>query len=185
MWREQIKNVLWTHENFLDDTLFKQIRSKVLDTETVDIEQSNFKYKAHKGKLRDDSSITEPILHRLNLKYISLFGKMAPVKGLSSTQFIVKSFVPNESYYDLHMEDPKLYGDVAFMYYLTDEIDGALELPSFEFKLLPMENLCVIMKTGFMHKVNKCSGSRINITGWSYAVPSRLTKNTLKGYDQL
>jgi Rps23 Pro-64 3,4-dihydroxylase Tpa1-like proline 4-hydroxylase len=71
------------------------------------------------------------------------------------------------------------------MYYLTDEVDGALELPSFEFKLLPMENLCVIMRTGFMHKVNKCSGSRINITGWSYAAPSRLTKNTLKGYDQL
>jgi len=93
--------------------------------------------------------------------------------------------VPNESYYDIHKEDPKIYGECAFMYYLTDEIDGDLHLPAFDFKLTPMENLCVIMKTGVLHKVDKCSGSRFCITGWSFAPANRLTKNTLKGYERI
>ena len=50
-WREQIPNVLWTCENFLDKQSFNDIKKKVLKTETIDMEQSNFKYKAHKGRL--------------------------------------------------------------------------------------------------------------------------------------
>ena len=184
-WREQIPNVLWTCENFMDKQSFNDIKNKVLSTETIDMEQSNFKYKAHKGRLRDDPTITEPFIQRLNFKYLSLFKKSAPARNLSSTQFIVKSFVPNESYYDIHKEDPKIYGDCAFMYYLTDEIDGDLHLPSFNFKLTPIENLCVIMKTGVLHKVDKCSGPRLCVTGWSFAPASRLTKNTLKGYERI
>jgi hypothetical protein len=52
------------------------------------------------------------------------------------------------------------------MLYLTDEIDGAFCAEGLS--VLPKRNRVLITKVGFEHWVEKCSGTRLNITGWSF-----------------
>lgn len=99
-----------------------------------------------------------------------------------------KRFESDDSY-DIHAEDPKIYGDYAYILYLTDEVDGAIILPSerdhvtsngfremqgmFDISFAPKtisykpkKNTCIIMRTGIAHSVEPCSGMRDSIAGW-------------------
>jgi hypothetical protein len=107
--------------------------------------------------------------------------------------------------FDLHAEDVNIYGPMVFMLYLSDEVDGQLEIPTEEdakedwgkgfqdmvdnfpvqfspttISLLPKKNRCVVMSTGLAHRVRKCSGTRPNISGWPFFKLEQL--NTLSGW---
>jgi hypothetical protein len=104
-----------------------------------------------------------------------------------------KRFESNDSY-DLHAEDHKIYGEYAYILYLTDEEDGAIVLPSkddhvtsngfremqemFDISFAPetisynpKKNTCLIMRTGIAHSVESCSGRRDSIAGWPGFIP--------------
>jgi len=89
-----------------------------------------------------------------------------PAKDLEPMQLFAKKFTPS-SFIDKHKEDPEIYGDWVWMLYLTDETDG--ELCTDDMTILPKRNRLVVMRTGFDHWVNPCSGPRINISGWPFA----------------
>lgn len=96
-------------------------------------------------------------------KYIN---KTLPTEDLEPMQLFAKKFTTS-SRISKHKEDPKVYGDWVYMLYLTDENDG--ELCTDSLRILPKRNRLVLMRTGFEHWVEPCSGSRINISGWPFA----------------
>ena len=95
-------------------------------------------------------------------KYI---GKTLPTKDLEPMQLFAKKFTTS-SRIGKHKEDPEVYGDWVWMLYLTDEIDG--ELCTEDMRILPKRNRLVIMRTGFNHWVESCSGARLNLSGWPF-----------------
>ena len=185
MWEEILKDTVWAHEKFLDKKLFESLLKFVKKSPEIEINPSNAHYLAHTNKIRLKADYTDPILTKLNKQYQILIGKVTNTTGLSSLQFVSKYAEPNISRYDLHKESPSLYGECVFMYYLTDEKDGELEIPYLNFKFLPKKNTCLIMRNGPMHKVNPCSGRRYALTGWSFAPHTRIIKELRRGYDQL
>ena len=185
MWKEEIDGIFWTNYNFLDDEYINSVLKYSQQHGLVEIEQKDTHYEAYADSLRYKPEFTVPIISKLNEQYKILFNKQSQTIGLSSLQFVKKRFVPNKSFYKLHKEVPSIYGECVFMFYLTDEIDGDLVIPDFNYRITPKKNLCVIMKTGYSHLVENCTGERQVITGWSFAPPSRLTKNLRKNYDKL
>lgn len=185
MWKELISNVFWVNDNFLNDEYIDNVLKYIRNYSTVDIEQSNTHYEAYADSIRYKPEYSTPVLNVLNEQYDKIFGKKTQLTGMSSLQFATKRFIPNKSYYALHTEKPLLYGDCVFMFYLTDETDGDLVLPDFDFRITPKRNRCVIMRTGHPHLVEKCSGYRYCITGWSFAPHNRMTKNVRKNYDKI
>lgn len=103
--------------------------------------------------------------HFLLKKIGEQLGINLPSEELEPLQLFVKQFDEN-SFLDKHSEDPNLYGPYVWMLYLTDEIDG--ELCTDTVKIMPKRNRLVIMETGFDHWVEKCSGKRLNISGWPF-----------------
>ena len=99
-------------------------------------------------------------------KLSKLIGQEIPTDNLEPMQLFAKQFDKN-SFCAPHSEDPEYYGDWVFMLYLTDEVDG--ELCTESLKILPKRNRLVLMRTGFEHWVEKCSGARLNISGWPFA----------------
>tara|TARA_A100000164_G_scaffold347057_1_gene348183 strand:- start:2509 stop:3066 length:558 start_codon:yes stop_codon:yes gene_type:complete len=185
MWEEEVKDVFWTNYNFLNDEYIDSVLKYSQQHGLVEIEQKDTHYKAYADALRYQSKYTQPIITELNKQYKILFNKTITSPGLSSLQFVKKRFVPNKSFYKLHKEIPSIYGECVFMFYLTNEIDGDLVIPEFNYRITPKRNLCVIMRTGYSHLVENCTGEREVITGWSFAPYSRLTKNLRKNYDKL
>lgn len=106
--------------------------------------------------------------HRYKLldKVSNLIGVPVPTDDLEPMQLFVKQFTKS-SFIDKHFEDPEIYGNWVYMLYLTDENDG--ELCTDSLRILPKRNRLVLMRTGFEHWVEPCSGSRINISGWPFA----------------
>lgn len=104
-----------------------------------------------------------------------------------------KRFMTDDSY-DLHAEDPKIYGDLVYVMYMSDEVDGRIIFPSEHEHITskgfqemqqmfgvtfapetvnytPKANTCVVMKTGIAHMVEPCSGRRDSIAGWPGFIP--------------
>tara|TARA_B110000285_G_C14893619_1_gene499744 strand:+ start:96 stop:653 length:558 start_codon:yes stop_codon:yes gene_type:complete len=185
MWKEEIKDVFWTNHNFLDDEYIDNVLKYSQQHSLVEVEQKDTHYEAYADLLRSRPEFTYPLLSKLNEQYQILFNKKTQTTGMSSLQIVKKRFVPNKSFYKPHKELPTIYGECVFMFYLTDEIDGDLVIPEFNYRITPKKNLCVIMSTGYTHLVEKCSGERQVITGWSFAPHSRLTKELRKNYDKL
>ena len=158
-------------DNFLDEDYLQSLinivekngRMKLDSTGTHVMEQkSDYDwYMISSPKLR-----TSPIRYPLLEKIDALTGEKTP-EDLTHIHLFAKEF-DKDSYCAPHVEDPKLYGDWTFMLYCTDEDDGALSGDGFS--ILPRYNRLVLMRTGtIMHKVDRCSGRRLNIAGWPYA----------------
>jgi hypothetical protein len=134
-----------------------------LDSETGNHvgEYTGYEWQIVKNTIRTDQ-------RRLRLlKTVSHFiGYDIPTDNLEPMQLFAKKFTPS-SFIDVHKEDPKVYGDWVWMLYLTDEVDGAL--CTGDMTIIPKRNRLVVMRTGFDHWVESCSGDRINISGWPFA----------------
>lgn len=109
---------------------------------------------------------TSPDRYMLLSQIGEYIGLPIPVNNLEPMQLFAKKFTKT-SLIDRHKEDPEIYGDWVWMLYLTDETDG--ELCTDDITILPKRNRLVVMRTGFEHWVNPCSGPRINISGWPFA----------------
>jgi hypothetical protein len=190
-------------DNFLDnstvDEILKNIDSSSYITLDGDKEKhlvgkTNYTYNVYRDNIRDNKQITEEVFRKLNSFYKTTIGKECPVDNINPLNFFTKSFDPNKGFYDLHTEDPKYFGDIVFMLYLTDEQDGELVLPNYNdclpiwtdgfqsmvdkvdvkyvdktVSILPKRNRCVFVKVGLAHYVKPCSGNRYTLTGWSFA----------------
>jgi len=124
-------------------------------------EYTDYEWQLIKNNLRTSK-------HRYKLldKISDIIGSQVPTEHLEPMQLFAKKFTPS-SFIDKHKEDPKVYGDWVWMLYLTDETDG--ELCTEDMRILPKRNRLVIMRTGFDHWVEPCTGERINISGWPFA----------------
>ena len=157
-------------DNFLEEDYLQSLIDIVEEGKRIKLDSSG----THVMKERSDydwymisSEIrTSPIRYPLLDKIDALTGEKTP-EDLTYIHLFAKEF-DEGSYCAPHVEDPKLYGDLTFMVYCTDEEDGALSGDGFS--ILPKYNRLVLMRTGtIMHKVDKCSGRRLNIAGWPYA----------------
>lgn len=158
-------------DNFLEEDYLRSLINLVNSAERMKLDSTG----AHVMEQRSDYDWymisskklrTTPIRYPLLEKIDALTGEKTK-EDLTHIHLFAKEF-DEGSYCAPHVEDPKLYGDWAFMLYCTDEEDGALSGDGFS--ILPRYNRLVLMRTGTItHKVDKCSGSRLNIAGWPYA----------------
>lgn len=153
-----------------------------------------YDYNVHRDSIRFNDDLKSQIFPKLNSFYKSVINKTAKTDNLNPLQLFTKSFDPNKGYYDLHVEDPYYFGEIVFMIYLSDEQDGDLVIPSYTdakkvwnegfeemtkklsveyaeetIRVKPKRNRAVFMKVGVAHYVEKCSGNRLCLSGWSFA----------------
>jgi hypothetical protein len=190
-------------DNFIDDLYIDKILNKIKSSPSVELNgnvekhlvgKTDYQYNVFRDNIRQDSDIKNHVFTKLNNFYQKELKKTCPIENINPLNFFTKSFDPQKSFYDLHAEDPKYFGDAVFMLYLTDEEDGELVLPSLDdsknlwtegfhtmmknidiefvkhtVEIKPKKNRCVIVKVGVAHYVRKCSGKRYTLTGWSFA----------------
>lgn len=198
-----LKEKVWIIDNFLNEDIVNQIieNMSISDVNQLDGKKEKhlvgitlYNYNVHRDSIRSNNFLKKHLFERLNRFYESTLNKTADIDNLNPLQLFTKSFSPGEGYYELHTEDPKYFGDIVFMIYLTDEKDGNLVLPSKDdakkvwndgftemiknlnveyidetLAITPKRNRCVFMKVGVAHYVERCSGNRLCVSGWSFA----------------
>lgn len=137
-WQELIKDEVWMCDNFIEESMVKDILNDMADSQTKTLDGTDAKHLVGKtfynynvlNSMRGKSTYRSAIIDRLNILYEQKFGKTADKENLSALNYFFKTFNPNISKYDLHTESPELFGDAVFMLYLSDESDGALVIPT-------------------------------------------------------
>ena len=134
-----------------------------LDSETGSHvgEYTDYEWQMIKNDIR-----TSPLRLQLLSEIGKYIGTSLPTQDLEPMQLFAKKFT-SSSRIGKHKEDPEVYGNWVWMLYLTDETDG--ELCTEDMRILPKRNRLVIMRTGFYHWVEPCSGQRLNLSGWPFA----------------
>jgi len=198
MYKELIKDSLWVIEDFLSpeefDTMYNQYVTAQFD-DMLHVNNQKFK------PLMADTDMSyrvvtmdlyKPIYKKLNQLSIDRFGCEMPEEKFHGLNMQYKRFYPGD-FYALHAENNKIYGDMVYVLYLSDEVDGDIEFPSLEdaklewsdgfqqmtemfdvsfadktFKFTPKKNTCIVMRTGVAHLVRPCSGQRHSIAGWPW-----------------
>jgi hypothetical protein len=190
-------------DNFIDEKYIDRILKNMEGTSCAVLDgkvekhlvgYTDYQYYVYRDNIRDDDDIKSHVFDKLNFFYNKELGKTCNTTEINPLNFFTKKFEPNKSFYNLHTEDPQYFGDIVFMLYLSDEVDGELVLPSFEdskelwtdgfntmmqnidikfvensVKILPKRNRCVFVKVGLAHYVKPCSGHRYTLSGWSFA----------------
>ena len=180
--------MIWVHDDFLSDKDFEEL-SRMIHTDFVHVNNKDFKPLMADTEMSYRASnmdIYMPIYIRLNILHnMGLTGEKYHILNMQYKEFW------GIDHYALHAEDKKIYGDWAYVLYLSDEDTGSLVIPSesdalidrsegfeemcnqftIEFlpktaEILPKKNRCVVMKTGLAHMVNTCIGVRPSIAGW-------------------
>ena len=201
MWQEIIDDHVWCWENFLEeDTLTKLVDTINASTLSAkDSKQANhyvgvthYNYSVVKHDFKTDAVLVNEVLSKLNQLYSPLLGKQATAESLNGNAFWAKVF-DSTSNFEMHVETAETFGEVVFLLYLSDEIDGALILPdkasamelhwtpgfqdiydkhpvSFvgPYRFLPRKNTCLVMRVETAHLVERCSGLRPTLNGWSF-----------------
>ena len=190
-------------DNFISEKYVDKILENIKNSPSVILDgkvekhlvgNTDYQYYICRDNIRNNNDIKQHVFGRLNKFYCKELGKICNSTNINPLNFFTKKFEPNKSFYNLHVEDPKYFGDIVFMLYLNDESDGELVLPSFEdskplwsdgfntmmqnidvtfakksLSILPKRNRCVFVKVGLAHYVKQCSGHRYTLSGWSFA----------------
>lgn len=192
-----VQNNVWLFKDFLNEEDFAYLEKEYVNNEFDMLHVNN---KDFKPLMADTDmsyrvvtmDIYKPIYDKLNELVIKEFNKPLLYEKTSGLNMQYKRFEGND-FYALHAEDSKKYGDLVYIFYLTDENDGELVLPSFEesqsewtkgfremteqfevsfspktISITPRKNTCIVMKTGIAHRVNACTGRRDSIAGWPW-----------------
>lgn len=153
---------------------------------------TNYRYSFVNYDFKQDDLLVNEVLDKLNLLYEPLLGMKADRSKLNVNAFWAKIFEP-DSNIEMHVETVGTYGPVIFLLYLSDEVDGALNLPdettarkkfwsdgfqeiydSFAvkfvgpYRFIPRKNTCIVMRVDCAHLVEPCSGLRPTLQGWSF-----------------
>ena len=163
------ENNLTVIDAFLDTNYLCQIEALVTNCPSIKLDDSqnhvmSYSKYAWNMLLTDlrSSQLRYPLLKKLE----NVYKTPVPTENLNAIQLFAKEF-STDSFCAPHKETPELYGPWTFMLYLSNEEDGALCTHGIE--ILPRRNRLVAMRTGVEHWVSRCSGRRLNITGWSFA----------------
>ena len=159
-------------DNFLEDELLEDLTKLVTDAETIPLNNEDCNH-VMEEKTAYDWYMLRTELRRSDLRYplLDKIGKVIglelPTENLNPLQLFAKKFEPERSFCAPHTEDPTIYGDWTYMFYLTDETDGALKIDGIS--ILPKRNRLVCMHVDILHEVDNCTGDRLNISGWPFA----------------
>ena len=190
-------------DNFIDEKYVDKILEGIKQSSYVCLDgkkekhligETHYEYNVHRDSIRDNKELRTHVFEKLNNFYLKELNKTCNSENLNPLNFFTKSFNSYQSFYDLHTEDSKYFGDIVFMLYLNDEADGELVLPNYNdskalwtkgfesmmqkldvkfvkntVKITPKRNRCVFVKVGIAHYVKPCSGKRYTLTGWSFA----------------
>ena len=187
---------VWSIDNFLSEKDFTYLEKTYVN---ADIHMLHVDNKNMRPLMADTDmsyrvvsmKIYNPIFNSIE-KHLDI--TLPKPKSKMAMQY--KRFLGNDSY-ALHAEDKSIYGEYAYIMYLTDETDGELILPSradaakestdgFEemkntfdvtfadetMSYIPKKNTCLIMRTGIAHSVRSCTGRRDSIAGWPGFIPA-------------
>ena len=159
-------------DNLLDDKLLGQLTELVTGAETIALnnddcnhvmeEATEYDWYMLRTELRR-SELRYPLLKKIG----EVIGLELPTENLNPLQLFAKKFEPTRSFCAPHTEDHEIYGDWTYMFYLTDETDGALKIDGVS--ILPKRNRLVCMHVDILHEVDNCTGVRLNISGWPFA----------------
>ena len=209
MWQTLLQHKLFIQDNFLPDQLVNQIVNNIDAKKFKSVNNrntppvmfdTNFDYDLLVDPLFRETDLRKIIFAKMNPLAQQEWNMVLPEGNLHHMQYFLKQNNPDAPVaFDLHAEDAGIYGPMVFMLYLSDEIDGQLEIPTEEdanedwgkgfqdmidhfpvcfspetISLLPKKNRCVVMNTGLAHRVRKCSGTRPNISGWPFFKPEQL-----------
>jgi len=155
-------------DNFLNEIELKNLEETIKNKEYRLLDDTGNhvgEYTKYRWFIIDSALRSSEHRYPLLKKLSDIYGEEAPTENLNTMQLFAKIF-DKDSFCDHHKEDPHIYGNWVFMLYLTDEIDGAFCAEGLS--VLPKRNRVLITKVGFEHWVEKCSGTRLNITGWSF-----------------
>jgi hypothetical protein len=215
MWQTLLPNQLFVQDNFLPDEWIDAVQYQVDPEKFKSINNQNtppvmfdtkFDYDLLVDPLFRDKQLRRMIFEKMNSLAQQQWNRTLPEGPLHHMQYFFKRNNPAAPVaFDLHAEDVNIYGPMVFMLYLSDEVDGQLEIPTEEdakedwskgfqdmvdnfpvwfspetISIQPKKNRCVVMSTGLAHRVRKCSGTRPNISGWPFFKPEQL--NTLSGW---
>ena len=161
-------NIITIIDNVFDEEYLSTL-DKFAEGELLHLDSSGNHvgdYTEYEWKLIKNNIRTSPDRYKLLNKISSIVGEEVPTEDLEPLQLFAKKFT-STSFIDKHKESPDTYGDWVYMLYLSNEIDG--ELCTDSLRILPKRNRLVLMRTGFEHWVEPCSGSRANISGWPFA----------------
>ena len=201
MWNEIINDHLWSYEDFLSisslESVLDTINSSIVvekDSHDADhyIGVTHYNYSVVKHNFRQDAVLVSEVLNKLNLLYVPLLGKAASPESINGNAFWAKVFNPHSNF-EMHVETKDAFGEVVFLLYLSNEIDGALVLPDertarqlhwtqgFQdiydkhpvdfvgpYRFLPKSNTCIVMRVETAHLVEPCTGLRPTLNGWSF-----------------
>ena len=162
-------NTIIILDNFLQSSYLKELErivekgkiKRLDDTQNHVMSYTQYAWNIITCDLRH-SEKRYPLLQKID----TILDCKVPKENLNPIQLFAKEFEA-DSFCAPHHEDPSLYGPWVFMLYLTNETDGALCAEGL--KIIPRRNRFVVMRTGINHWVERCSGRRLNITGWSFA----------------
>ena len=109
-------------------------------------------------------------LHNHHLRYEllnkveSIIGEPIYKENLHNMHISMRKF-DETSGIPLHHEEPESYGKWNWVLYLTDEVDGELEIEN-GMVIIPKRGTLLVWQCGNLHKVNPCSGIRRSVIGW-------------------
>ena len=201
MWNELIDNHLWSWDDFLSIGSFESVLSAINSSIRVEKDShetnhyvgiTHYNYHVVKHNFRNNLTLVSEVLGKLNLLYQPLLGKVATADSLNGNALWAKVFNAGSNF-EMHVETKETFGEVVFLLYLSDEIDGALILPDeatarqqhwtsgFQdiydthpvdfvgpYKFLPKKNTCLVMRVETAHLVEPCTGLRPTLNGWSF-----------------
>ena len=137
MWKEQIKDEVWTYDNFFTEEQINHLLSFVTnDNKSVlepndgikesfrksEVNPTLYKYQVHKSDIRT-SDIKNFVVDKFNDLSIPLIRKPARNTDLNSLNLFLKSFRTG-SKYDLHVEPYEKYGPFFMQIFLTNESEN-------------------------------------------------------------
>jgi hypothetical protein len=201
MWNEIINDHLWSWDNFLSASSLERTLDAINSSTAVEkdshetnhyIGVTHYNYNVVKHNFRNDIALISEVYSKLNLLYQPLLDKQVSVESLNGNAFWAKVFNARSNF-EMHVETKDIFGEVVFLLYLSDEVDGALILPDehtarqnywtngfqdiYEkypvafvgpYKFLPKKNTCLVMRVETAHLVEPCSGLRPTLNGWSF-----------------
>lgn len=139
MWRQNESQLIWSYENFFSDQTLDLLLGLIKNHFQRSIVKSNldnplfspskFHYRLIHSSVRTHEKIVFDLKERLNSLWQQLNEPQFPPGPLKTSQMMLKFFDKN-SKYDLHTEDPNIFGSWAYVIYLTDELDGKIFFPA-------------------------------------------------------
>jgi hypothetical protein len=151
MWNILEKGLIWQHKNFLRPETVQLLTSYItnsgiqINTRSSSLEKPKYAHsRYHYGHIKLNFSDMEQIYNEVCVGINSLFAEtdkplITCMTPKTSNMFLKLFF--SGSHYDMHAEDSDIFGNFAYIIYLSDETSGEIIFPSEVDQNTHMENI--------------------------------------------